>query len=162
MAFSYKFQKACWNDAFYFDLTILLQWNTLLSFFCCYSTYFYGNSSIPSAASNVNFNLNLNPGGLLKRKTQQANDVKLLLPLIEAMKILTLTSLPADMFRLSSPKPTLSYGKRHAHLSLLNLILNQSILFSVLSLVLLPHHLPHLTFTSVVLPENRHRSTPTI
>ena len=83
-------------------------------------------------------------------------DIRLLLPLIEVMKIVRLTYLPPDMPRLSSPKPRLRHSKRHCHLSLLE----QSVLPSVLSLAVLLYH-PLLTSSTVLLPGNWHRSTPT-
>ena len=46
-----------------------------------------------------------------------SEDVKLLMPLIEVMKIVRLTSLLPDMPRLSSPRPRLRHGCQLAHLS---------------------------------------------
>ena len=110
------------------------------------------------AASNAN----LKPGGFLKWKMRLTKDVRLLLPLIEVMKIVRLTSLPLDMPHPSSPKPRLKYGRRHGRLSLSlpNLTLSQSIFSSVLLLAHFPHLLPLLTSSSVLLPESQHRSTP--
>ena len=58
------------------------------------------------------------------------------------MKIVRLTFLLSDMPRLSPPKLRMRHGMRHAHLFLLNLSQNLCILFSVLSLALLPHLFP--------------------
>ena len=65
------------------------------------------------------------------------------------IKIVRLTSLPLVMSGLRSPEPRLRHGRRHACFCLLNLILNQSILSSVLLLALLP---PVLT-SPTVLPQ---------
>ena len=45
-------------------------------------------------------------------------DVRLLLPLIEVMKIARHTSLLSDVFRLSSSRPKLRHGRRLVLLSL--------------------------------------------
>ena len=72
-----------------------------------------------------------------------------------------LTPLPPYIPRLSSPKPRPRHGRQHAHLSLLNLILNQSILSFILLLALLLRLLFSLNFPTVPLPGSRHWSTPT-
>ena len=100
-----------------------------------------------SAASNAN----LMCGGLQKRKMRLAKDLRLLLPLIEVMKIVRLTSLLPDMPRLSLLKPRLWHGRQHAQLSFLNLTRNLCILSSFLSLVLLPNFPPLLTSPTVPL-----------
>ena len=56
-------------------------------------------------------NANLKPGGLLKQKKQLVKGVRLLLLLIEVIKIIRLTSLLSDMARLSSPRPRLKAWK---------------------------------------------------
>ena len=74
------------------------------------------------------------------------------------MKIVRLTALLPDMPRLSAPKPNLRHGgDMLISLSLSLSLLNQSILCSVRSLVLLP--LP--AFPTVLLPGSHHRSKPT-
>ena len=67
-------------------------------------------------------------------------DVRLVLPLIEVIKIVRLRSPLSDIPCLSSPTLRLSHGRRHAHLSLLNLY----ILSFVLSLALLLFQLSQL------------------
>ena len=57
---------------------------------------------------------NLKPGDLLKWKMRLAKDVRLLLPLIEEVKTVELTSLPPDTARLSSPNLRRRCGKRLA------------------------------------------------
>ena len=79
----------------------------------------------------------LKPGDPLKWKKRLVKDVRLLLQLTEAMKIVRLTSLLADMPRLSSPRPRLRDGRRLSHPSRLNLTLNLCSLSFVLSLALL-------------------------
>ena len=98
---------------------------------------------------------------VVKKKKQQAKDVRLSLPFVEVMRIFRLTSLLPDMHRLSSPKTRPRRGRRHAHLSLLNLTLNLCILSSALSLVLLSPLLALLTSPTVPLPGSRLRSSPT-
>ena len=75
----------------------------------------------------------LKPGDPLKWKKRVVKDVRLLLQLTEAMKIVRLTSLLADMPRLSLPRPRLRDGRRLSHPSRSNLC---SLSF-VLSLALL-------------------------
>ena len=102
-----------------------------------------------SAVSNTN----LKPGGLLKWKKRVVEALRLLLSLIEAIKIDRLTSPLPDMPHLSSPKPRLKHGRRHDEISLSNLC----ILSFVLSLAFL--HLPlFLTFPTALLPGSRPRS----
>ena len=74
------------------------------------------------------------------------------------IKIVKLTSLLPDMPHLSSPRPRLRHDRRLAHLSHLNLTLNLSILFFVVSLALLPHLL---TYPTVPFYGSRLRSSPT-
>ena len=88
-----------------------------------------------SAASNAN----LKPGGLLKWKKWLVKDARLSLPLIEVMKIASLTSLLPDMSHLSLQKPRPRPGRRLALLSLPSLTQNLCILYFVLSLALFPH-----------------------
>ena len=54
------------------------------------------------------------PGGLLKWKMRLVQDVRLSLPLTEAMKIVRLTSPLPDVLRLSLPKPRLRHDRRFA------------------------------------------------
>ena len=86
------------------------------------------------------------PGGLLKWKKRLVNDVRLLLPIKEVMKIVELTSLLPNMLLLLPPRPRLRRDKGLALLSF------------VLLLVLFP---PLLTSPTVSLPESRFRSSPT-
>ena len=109
-----------------------------------------------SAASNAL----LKPGGLLRWKKRLAKDARLSLPLTEAMKIARLTSPLLDAPRRSSPRPRLRHGRRLALLLHLGLTLNLCTLFFALSLALLPHLPPLLTFLTVLLPGNRLRSMP--
>ena len=156
---SFNFQKARWDDfACYFDshcpsaekysclfpllLPLLLFWHWTRPYF-----------PFLSAMSNANLKL----GGLLRRKVRLVKDVRLSLPLTEVIKIVRPTSLLRDMPRLSSPRQRLRHGRRHAHLSLLNLCT----LSFVLLLALLPHLRPALTSTTLRLPGNRLWSSPT-
>ena len=81
----------------------------------------------------------LKPGGLLKWKKQLVKDVRLLLQLTEAMKIVALSFSLLHMLCLSWPKPRLRHGRRLALLSHPNLTLNLCTFSFVLSLALLPH-----------------------
>ena len=80
---------------------------------------------------------------------------RLLLPLMEVMKIVRLTSLLPDILRLSSPNPKLRYDKRLAHFSL-----NLCIFSFVLSLALLFHLSPLFASPTVSLPGSRLWSSP--
>ena len=66
-----------------------------------------------------------------------------------------------DITASSLSSPRLRLGRRHTCLSLLNLILNRSIIFSLMSLALRSHLHPLLTSPNVPLPGGRHQSTPT-
>ena len=109
-----------------------------------------------SATSNAS----LKSGGPLKWTKRLVKDVRLLLSLTEAMKIVRLTSTLPNMPRLSLPRPRLRHSRRLALLSHLNLILNLCTLSFVLSLAFLPHLSPLLTSPTVLLPGNRLRSSP--
>ena len=101
-----------------------------------------------SAASNAL----LKPGGLLGWKKRLVKDIRLLLPLTEAMKIARFTSPLLDAPRQSSPRPRLRHGRRLALLFYLGLTLNLYTLFFALSLAHLPRLPPLLTFLTVLLP----------
>ena len=101
-----------------------------------------------SAASNAL----LKPGGLLGWKKRLVKDIRLLLPLTEAMKIARLTSPLLDAPRQSLPRPRLRHGRRLALLFHLGLTLNLYTLFFALSLAHLPRLPPLLTFLTVLLP----------
>ena len=87
-------------------LTVLLQRNTvfflfsLLLLFFTFLTLNAAKSSFPFAASNAN----PKPGDSLKRMKRLVKEIRLSLPLMEAMKIVRLTSPLADMPRLLLPK----------------------------------------------------------
>ena len=109
-----------------------------------------------SAASNAL----LKPGGLLRCKVQSVKHARLSLPLTEVMKIARLTSPLLDAPRQSSPRPRRRHGRRLALLFYLNLTLNLYTLFFALLLAHLPRVPLLLTFPTVLLQENRLRSTP--
>ena len=142
------------------NLTVLLQKNTrffpLLLLSSLYLNSMRPNFSFLSAASNAI----LKSGGPLEWKMRLVKDVRLLLPLIEAMKIVRLTSLLPDMPRLSSPKPRLKNG-RWLTLLFPKSTLNLCTLSFVLLLAPLPHLPPFLTFPTVLLPGSWLRSPPT-
>ena len=102
----------------------------------------------------------LKPGGLLRWKKRLVKDARLLLPLIEVMKIARLTSPFLDALRKSLPRPRLRHGRQLALLFHLGLTLNLYTLFFALSLALLPRLPPLLIFLTVLLPGNRLRSMP--
>ena len=157
---SFNFETARGDDfAFYFDSH-------------CPSAEKYSSFSHYSAAA-LFISLALNaakifiPLGHIKRQPQAwwspelEEAVRLVLPLIQVMNIIRLATLLPDIPRISSPKPRLRHGRRHVHLSLLNLTLNLRILSFALSLALLPHFSPPLTSPIVPLPESRLRSSLT-
>ena len=84
----------------------------------------------------------------MKWKKRLVKDARRLLPLTEEIKIVRLTSPLPDVLRLSSPRPRLRHSRRHACLSLLNLILNQFFISFVLSPALLPSLLTSQLFLS--------------
>ena len=88
----------------------------------------------------------------LKRLVLKVKALRLSLPLTEVIKIVSLASQLSTMLRLSSPR--LRQGRRLALLSSLILC----ILSFVLSLALLPHLPPLLTFPTVPLPGSLLRS----
>ena len=83
------------------------------------------NPPFLSAASNAT----LKPGGLLRWKMWLVKDARLLLPLIEVMKIAWLKFPLLDAPRQSLPRPRLRHGRRLALLFHLGLTLNLCTLF---------------------------------
>ena len=86
------------------------------------------NLSFLLTASNVF----LKPVGLLRWKVRLVKEARLLLPLIEVMKIARLTSPLLDAPRQSSPRPRLKHGRQLALLFYPNLTLNLYTLFLAL------------------------------
>ena len=100
----------------------------------------------------------LKPGGFLKWKKRHVKDLRLLMSLIEVIKIIRLTFLlPACIVCYLQIQDWGTAGDVLIFLSLLNLC----ILSCVLLLALLPHFPPLLTFLTVLLPGSQLRSTPT-
>ena len=97
----------------------------------------------------------LQPQAWRSAKVEEAasENVRLLLPLIEVIKIVKLASPFPDMPRLSLPRSRLRHGRRHV----ISIPLNLCIHFSVLLLALLP---PLLTFFTVFLPRSWLGSSP--
>ena len=160
---SFNFQKARWDGfASYFDSYCpsaeeysFLSLSSAAPLFTSLALN-AAKYSILSAASNAI----LKPGGLLRWKKRLMKDARLLLPLIEVMKIARLTSPLLDAPRQSLPRPRPRHGRRPALLFHLGLTLNLYTLSFALSLAHLPRLPPLLTFLTVLLSGNRLRSMP--
>ena len=112
---SINFKKDRWDDLdFYFNFHRPFT-KKYLSLSCAGA--FFTLLTLNAVKLFIPFNcVNLKPRGLLKWKMRSEKDERLLLPLIEVMKIVRLTSLLPDKHRLFLSKPRLRHGRRPAFL----------------------------------------------
>ena len=160
---SFNSQKSRWDGfASYFD-SHCPSAEEYLSLSLSYAAALFTSLALNAAKFSIPFGRikrHPKPGGMLRWKKRVVKDARLLLPLIEVMKIARLTSPLFDAPRQSLSRPRLRHGRRLALLFHLNLTLNLCTVFFALSLALLPGLPPLLNSLTILLPGNQLRFMP--